>query len=183
MTISIALQFVVVLAAIWMGARSSGVGLGLWGAVGLADPRRRLRRESHLAPRRRHADHPGGHHGRLGDGGRRRHRLPRAHRRARHPGQSEVRHDRGPAHHLDLPVRGGHRPHRLSAAPRDLRDRAPERHPARAAHGGRDHRLAAGDHREPRGRGDGRDDRALRREGPHPVGTAPDPDGLRAGHA
>ncbi|HEX7784952.1 MAG TPA: anaerobic C4-dicarboxylate transporter [Methylomirabilota bacterium] len=35
MTILIALQFVVVLAAIWMGARSSGVGLGLWGAVGL----------------------------------------------------------------------------------------------------------------------------------------------------
>ncbi|HEY7518870.1 MAG TPA: anaerobic C4-dicarboxylate transporter [Methylomirabilota bacterium] len=30
-----ALQFAVVLAAIWMGARSSGVGLGLWGAVGL----------------------------------------------------------------------------------------------------------------------------------------------------
>ena len=29
------LQFVVVLAAIWMGARYSGVGLGLWGAVGL----------------------------------------------------------------------------------------------------------------------------------------------------
>ena len=35
MTIDIVLQFVVVLAAIWMGARSSGVGLGLWGAVGL----------------------------------------------------------------------------------------------------------------------------------------------------
>jgi anaerobic C4-dicarboxylate transporter DcuA len=35
MTISIVLQFLVVLAAIWMGARSSGVGLGLWGAVGL----------------------------------------------------------------------------------------------------------------------------------------------------
>ena len=35
MTISIALEFLVVLAAIWMGARSSGVGLGLWGAVGL----------------------------------------------------------------------------------------------------------------------------------------------------
>jgi len=35
MTISIALQFAVVLAAIWMGARYSGVGLGLWGAVGL----------------------------------------------------------------------------------------------------------------------------------------------------
>ena len=34
-TISIVLQFVVVLAAIWMGARYSGVGLGLWGAVGL----------------------------------------------------------------------------------------------------------------------------------------------------
>jgi anaerobic C4-dicarboxylate transporter DcuA len=34
-TIVILLQFVVVLAAIWMGARSSGVGLGLWGAVGL----------------------------------------------------------------------------------------------------------------------------------------------------
>lgn len=36
MTLSIVLQFMVVLAAIWMGARSSGIGLGLWGAVGLA---------------------------------------------------------------------------------------------------------------------------------------------------
>lgn len=35
MSLSILLQFVVVLAAIWMGARFSGVGLGLWGAVGL----------------------------------------------------------------------------------------------------------------------------------------------------
>ncbi len=35
MTLSILLQFAVVLAAIWMGARSAGVGLGLWGAVGL----------------------------------------------------------------------------------------------------------------------------------------------------
>jgi anaerobic C4-dicarboxylate transporter DcuA len=34
-TLLIVLQFAVVLAAIWMGARSSGVGLGLWGAVGL----------------------------------------------------------------------------------------------------------------------------------------------------
>lgn len=35
MTLVIFAQFVVVLAAIWMGARSAGVGLGLWGAVGL----------------------------------------------------------------------------------------------------------------------------------------------------
>jgi anaerobic C4-dicarboxylate transporter DcuA len=35
MTLTIILQFLVVLAAIWMGARSTGVGLGLWGAVGL----------------------------------------------------------------------------------------------------------------------------------------------------
>ena len=35
MTVTILLEFAVVLAAIWMGARSSGVGLGLWGAVGL----------------------------------------------------------------------------------------------------------------------------------------------------
>ena len=35
MTLNIVLQFIVVLAAIWMGARYSGVGLGLWGAVGL----------------------------------------------------------------------------------------------------------------------------------------------------
>ena len=35
MTMTIFLQFAVVLAAIWMGARYSGVGLGLWGAVGL----------------------------------------------------------------------------------------------------------------------------------------------------
>ena len=35
MNITIVLEFAVVLAAIWLGARSSGVGLGLWGAVGL----------------------------------------------------------------------------------------------------------------------------------------------------
>jgi anaerobic C4-dicarboxylate transporter DcuA len=35
MDVSILLEFAVVLAAIWMGARYSGVGLGLWGAVGL----------------------------------------------------------------------------------------------------------------------------------------------------
>jgi anaerobic C4-dicarboxylate transporter DcuA len=35
MTLSIVLQFVVVLGAIWLGARFSGIGLGLWGAVGL----------------------------------------------------------------------------------------------------------------------------------------------------
>ena len=35
MSLTIILQFVVVLGAIWMGARYSGVGLGLWGAVGL----------------------------------------------------------------------------------------------------------------------------------------------------
>jgi anaerobic C4-dicarboxylate transporter DcuA len=34
-TLAIVLQFAVVLGAIWLGARSSGVGLGLWGAVGL----------------------------------------------------------------------------------------------------------------------------------------------------
>jgi anaerobic C4-dicarboxylate transporter len=31
MTLAIVLHFVVVLAAIWMGSRYSGVGLGLWG--------------------------------------------------------------------------------------------------------------------------------------------------------
>ena len=35
MPVSIALQFAVVLGAIWMGARWKGVGLGLWGAAGL----------------------------------------------------------------------------------------------------------------------------------------------------
>lgn len=35
MTLSIVLQFIVVLAAIWIGAREGGVGLGVWGAVGL----------------------------------------------------------------------------------------------------------------------------------------------------
>ncbi len=35
MTFTIVLQFLVVLAAIWMGARYSGIGLGLWGGVGL----------------------------------------------------------------------------------------------------------------------------------------------------
>lgn len=35
MTFTIAVQFLVVLAAIWMGARYSGIGLGLWGGVGL----------------------------------------------------------------------------------------------------------------------------------------------------
>jgi len=35
MDVLILLQFAIVLGAIWMGARTSGVGLGLWGAVGL----------------------------------------------------------------------------------------------------------------------------------------------------
>jgi anaerobic C4-dicarboxylate transporter DcuA len=35
MAVTILLEFVVVLAAIWMGARYGGVGLGLWGATGL----------------------------------------------------------------------------------------------------------------------------------------------------
>ncbi|HEX5032174.1 MAG TPA: anaerobic C4-dicarboxylate transporter [Candidatus Eisenbacteria bacterium] len=35
MTVTILFEFAVVLGAIWMGARFSGVGLGLWGAVGL----------------------------------------------------------------------------------------------------------------------------------------------------
>ena len=35
MSISIILEFIVVLAAIFMGARFSGVGLGIWGGVGL----------------------------------------------------------------------------------------------------------------------------------------------------
>ncbi|HEY0858725.1 MAG TPA: anaerobic C4-dicarboxylate transporter [Albitalea sp.] len=35
MSLLIVLQFLVVLGAIWLGARSAGVGLGLWGAVGL----------------------------------------------------------------------------------------------------------------------------------------------------
>ena len=35
MSLTIFMEFAVVLAAIWMGARYSGVGLGLWGAVGL----------------------------------------------------------------------------------------------------------------------------------------------------
>src|SRR5262245_9788415 len=35
MTIQLALQFVVLIGALFMGARAGGVGLGLWGAVGL----------------------------------------------------------------------------------------------------------------------------------------------------
>ena len=35
MSLLILLQFAVVLVAIWLGSRSAGVGLGLWGAVGL----------------------------------------------------------------------------------------------------------------------------------------------------
>ena len=35
MAIGIVLQFLVVALAIWIGARTGGIGLGLWGAVGL----------------------------------------------------------------------------------------------------------------------------------------------------
>ena len=82
-----------------------------------------------------------------------------------------------------LHLRRRHRPHRLSAAAGDLRDGAPERHPARAADGGGDDRVAAGDHGEPGRGGDRGDDRPLRREGDDAVGPARDPDGLRAGDA
>ena len=63
MTISIVLQFLIVLAAIWMGARSSGVGLGLWGAVGLLVLVVGFGVNPTSPPIDGHADHPGGHHG------------------------------------------------------------------------------------------------------------------------
>ena len=183
MTLSIVLQFVVVLAAIWMGARYVRRRPRPVGCRRPAGADRGVRRQPDVAADRRDADHPGGDHGGVGDGRRRRHRLPGAHRRAHHPRQPEVRDHRRAAHDLDLHVRGRHRAHRLSAAAGDLRDRAPERHPARAADGGGDDRLAAGDHREPRGRRDRGDDRAVRREGHDAVGPAADPDDLRAGDA
>jgi anaerobic C4-dicarboxylate transporter len=64
MTLTIVLQFAVVLAAIWMGARYSGVGLGLWGAVGLLVLVAAFGVEADLAADRRDADHPRGDHGR-----------------------------------------------------------------------------------------------------------------------
>ena len=143
----------------------------------------RVRRQSDVAADRRDADHPRGDHGRVGDGRGRRHRFPGAHRRADHPRESEVRDDRCAAHHVDVHVPCGNRTHRLSAAAGDLRNGAPERHPARAADGGGDHRVATGDHRKPGRSGYRRDDRAIRRKGHDAVGSAADPDGLRAGHA
>ena len=173
MTLSIVLQFVVVLAAIWMGARYSGVGLGLWGAVGLLVLVVGVRRQPDLAAGRRDADHPGGDHGRVGDGRRRAastswcaiaERIIRA-----NPKYVTIV---APLTTWTLHVRRRHRAHRLSAAAGDLRDRAPERHPARAADGGGDDRLAAGDHRQPGRRGDRGDDRPVRREGADAVGAA-----------
>ncbi|EXI73204.1 MAG: hypothetical protein AW07_02818 [Candidatus Accumulibacter sp. SK-11] len=68
MSISIALQFVVVLAAIWMGARYSGVALGHLGGGRVVAAGRRFRRHADLATDRRHADHPRGDHGLVATG-------------------------------------------------------------------------------------------------------------------
>ena len=165
MSLSIVLQFVVVLAAIWMGARYSGVGLGLWGAVGLlvltavfgvnptSPPVDVMLIILAVIMAASVMDAAGGIDF-----------LVRIAERD-HPRQSEVRDHRRAAHHLELHLRRRHRAHRLSAAAGDLRDRAPERRAARAADGGGDHRFAAGDHRQPGRRGDRRDDRSVRREG------------------
>ena len=183
MTMSILLQFAVVLGAIWIGARYSGVGLGLWGAVGLlvlvvvfgvnptSPPIDVMLIIIAVIMAASVMDAAGGIDFlvRIAE------RIIRA--------NPEIRDDRRAAHHLDLHVPRRHRPHRLSAAAGDLRGGAPERHPPGAADGGRHHRVAAGDHREPGGGGDRRDDRPVRREGLHRLGPAADPDDLRALHA
>ena len=171
MTLTIVLQFVVVLAAIWMGARYSGVGLGLWGAVGLlvlvvafgvnptSPPIDVMLIILAVIMAASVMDAAGGIDFlvRIAE------RIIRA-----NPKYVTIV---APLTTWTLHLRRRHRPHRLSAAAGDLRDGAPERHPARAADGGGDDRLAAGDHREPGGRGDGGDDRPLRREGPRRSGA------------
>ncbi|HEY1909404.1 MAG TPA: ferritin-like domain-containing protein [Vicinamibacterales bacterium] len=56
MTVSIVLEFAVVLAAIWRGARTRGLGLGLWGAVGLLGARGGVQGAADLAADRRDVD-------------------------------------------------------------------------------------------------------------------------------
>ena len=156
------LELLVVLGALAIGARVGGVGLGLWGGVGLARPGLRVRGAADDPADRRAAHRAHRHHGRVGDGSGGRHRFPRARRGEDHPQESEAGHDRRAAGDVWLHLRRRHGAHRLSAAAGDLRSGARERHPARAPDGHRDDRFAAGHHREPGVRGDGGDDRPAR---------------------
>ncbi len=167
MTLTIFLQFVVVLAAIWMGSRFSGVGLGLWGAVGLlvlvvafgiaptSPPIDVMLIILAVIMAATVMDAAGGIDFlvRIAE------RIIRA-----NPKYVTIV---APLDDLELHVRRRNRPHRLSAAAGHLRNRAPERCATRAADGRGHDRFAAGDHREPGRRGHRRDDRAFLREGLH----------------
>jgi hypothetical protein len=177
---TIFLQFVVVLAAIWMGARYSGVGLGLWGAVGLlvlvvgfgvtptSPPIDVMLIILAVIMAASVMDAAGGIDFlvRLAE------RIIRA-----NPKYVTIV---APltTWSFSFVAGTGHIVYPLLAG--DLRNRAPERHPPRAADGDRHHCLAAGDHRQPGGGSDGGDDRAVCREGDDPVGSARDPDDLRS---
>ena len=183
MTISIVLQFVVVLAAIWMGARYSRRGPRPVGRRRPAGAGGRVRRQPTSPPidvmliilavimAASVMDAAGGIDFlvRIAE------RIIRA-----NPKYVTIV---APLTTWTLHVPRRYRPHRLSAVAGDLRDRAPERHPAGAADGHRDDRLAAGDHREPGRCGHGGDDRPVRGKGDHAMGPAADPDDLRAGDA
>ena len=183
MTLTIVLQFVVVLAAIWMGARYSGIGLGLWGAVGLLV----LVVAFGIAPTSPPIDvmliilavimaasvmeAAGGIDFLVSIA----ERIIRA-----NPKYVTIV---APLTTWSFTFVAGTGHIVYPLLPVIYETAHPERHPSRAADGGRDDRLAAGDHREPGRRGNGGDDRALRRERPHRLGPAADPDGVRAGDA
>jgi hypothetical protein len=172
MSLTIFLQFVVVLAAIWMGARYSGVGLGLWGAVGLlvlvvgfgvtptSPPIDVMLIILAVIMAASVMDAAGGIDFLV--------RIAERVIRANPKYVTIV----APltTWSFSFVAGTGHIVYPLLAG--DLRDGAPERHSPRATDGDRHDRLTAGDHRQPGGGSDGGDDRAVCREGDGRVGPA-----------
>ena len=70
-TIFIWLEFAVLLACIFIGSRYGGVGLGLWGSLGVFVLTYVFGLGPHQSANRCDADHPGGHYGCVGHGSRR----------------------------------------------------------------------------------------------------------------
>ena len=157
-----ALQGLLVIFFIFLGVRSGGIGLGLWGGVGTLILVFVFGLEPGRAAHQRNAHHHRGHLGGGGDAGRRRHRLHGPDREQGAPSATEVAQLRR-AVRLVRP----HDPHRhgehvLLDHPGDQRGRVREQDPARARARRLDGRIRARDHVQPGGGGDGNDSAARR---------------------
>ena len=124
-----AVEALVVIGAIVMGTKSSGVALGIWGGVGVAVLVFVLRADARLPARRRHPHHPRGDPRRRDHAGRRWHRLDGGDGGQRDPEPPQAGDPDRPADVVPVLPGRRHRQHRLPAAAGHLRRVVPAEDP------------------------------------------------------